>query len=199
MWVLVLHVVGIFRMLNNRCSPCLDSRLCHFSWWSGAPTDSASLSTAPWEPAHAPASSCLCVADCPTPKVLSSLLSPGKEQVPALASCHVSRRDLPHVNYPARERKALAQHKWLWESGGWVTIQPSHLCSLGFPMTTEAISLEICLCYGCGFLPDRVPLGYRRQDLDGKGSGITVILDFSATRCFLTCPRPAAFAIPGFF
>ena len=36
--VLILHVIGIFSILNHTCSSCPDSRLHHFSWRSGAPT-----------------------------------------------------------------------------------------------------------------------------------------------------------------
>ena len=38
LWVLILHVIGIFSTLNHTCSSCSDSRLHHFSWRSGAPT-----------------------------------------------------------------------------------------------------------------------------------------------------------------
>ena len=38
LWVLILHVIDIFSILNHTCSSCSDSRLHHFSRRSGAPT-----------------------------------------------------------------------------------------------------------------------------------------------------------------
>lgn len=96
---------------------------------------------------HAQASLHLCVTFCP--KILSSLFSLGKEQVPALTSCYVSRRDLPHIHHHARERLWRNTNK-AGKSGGWVT--------LSFFCDHRVISLPFLLYYGYAFLPGRMPL-----------------------------------------
>lgn len=153
LWALTLHVFGIFRILNNSGSRCSDSRLSFLVAFR-CPQETASLSTTPSESFRGSGFIL---------PLLSNRLSLGKEQVPALASGHVSRRDLPQVHNQAQERNAFAQRKWQWELGGWVTIQPSLLWSLDFPMT------PVYLCYDMASCLADCPLG--GKSLDEKGSG----------------------------
>ena len=103
----------------------------------------------------------LCVTFCP--QILSSLFSLGKEQVPALTSCYVSGRDLPHVHRHTRERLCPSTNK-AGGSGGWVTLLPSHLCTLASSVTTESFPFHSTCAMDMPSCLEECLLVYRTQN-----------------------------------
>ena len=183
---MISRVVGIFRIFSN--SHCLvqipDSITAHglqeLPW-------EASLSTnCPFGIIWCSGFSCPCIAPCPAPKMSSRLFSPGKEQVPALASYHVSRRDLPQVNHHPRERPWLSTT----DAGNPVSESHSIFPSLLIRWTTVATFRNASWLGPWMRLPAwKYPPYTGDKVVDAKGPGRTVTSYFSAPRCLSSCPR----------
>ena len=169
-WVLISHFVGIFRLSSNHCFPFSlvqipDSVIAH------------GLRVLPWDslPQHYSSFgilSCsgfilLLCSSLPSTENVASYVQPGQGISTSLGLllCFLKRlapRSPPHKG------KALAQHRQGWESSGWVTLPPSHLCSLDSPMTTEPFSFQsVCAMDMASRLPgflEECSLQYRRQN-----------------------------------
>lgn len=127
---------------------------------------------------------------CQTPKRPSSLLSLGKEHVPVLASCHVSRKDLPQVNIWASERPWLCTNNagdWWMRHG---STFPSWLPE--FPCNHRGCfsAIDLCLDMDMASCLDRVPLNVQETRSQMRRALGFPLFQTSLLDASLTSPVP---------